>query len=172
MVLEPALPEPAIVMPEKRITLDNGRLLQTAALVYRPNSSDSGTDSCRHEILLITSRGSGRWIIPKGWPIKGQTLAQAALREAYEEAGIRGMVDEQDIGSYHYRKKDMPAFENNHFHVVVFAVLYQRQKKKWPEQGQRILAWLSPWEAAARVEEEELKHILTHFTPPPCHNRT
>ena len=72
------------------------------ALVYRLKNDAV-------EFLLITSRGTGRWIIPKGWPMPGRTLAQAALREAYEEAGIRGIVETSSIGSYQYYKCDMPA---------------------------------------------------------------
>jgi len=160
-------PDFGTVMPEKRLTLDDGRLLQVATLIYRPNTAAAAFDDmAMYEVLLITSRGSGRWIIPKGWPMRGRTLAQAASREAYEEAGIRGAIHEAAIGFYHYEKKDMRWDENNRFHVVVFAILYQQQKKKWPEQGQRILEWLPPAQAASRVEEIGLKKLLRNFTPP------
>jgi len=159
------------LVAQKRITLDNGRLLQVGALVYRPVAQDRfyplKSPSTGYEILLITSRGSGRWILPKGWPMPGRTLAAAALREAYEEAGIRGLSHEQPCGSYSYDKKDMPVGENNRFQVAVFAVFYQRQKKRWPEKQQRAFEWLAPAEAAERVEEAGLKEILLHFTPPP-----
>jgi len=156
------LPNP---IRKKRITLKNGRLLQVGALVYRPVPYSEGVDR-NHDILLITSRGSGRWILPKGWPMPGYSLAQAALRESYEEAGIRGLIHEPSIGTYFYEKKDMALMENNLFQVVVFAVLYQSQKKKWPERGQRIFDWVSPQEASHRVEENGLKKIIQNFTPP------
>jgi len=115
---------------KKRITLDNDRLLQVGTLIYRPCAADNLDDPpTKYEILLITSRGSGRWIIPKGWPMKGHNLPQAAIIEAYEEAGIRGEIHQATIGSYHYKKKDMLAGENNRFEVLVFALLYQCQKK-------------------------------------------
>jgi len=161
---------PQDLVANKRITLDNGRLLQVGALVYRPASPASLADSPlkqrNYEVLLITSRRTGRWIIPKGWPMRGRTLAQAALIETYEEAGIRGISDEKMCGHYHYAKNDMPMGENNRFHVVVFPVLYQRQAKRWPEQSERRVEWMSPAAAAARVEESGLKKILKRFAPP------
>jgi len=162
-------PDATAMIAQKRITLDNGRLLQVGALVYRPLPQNRAFDldkmNHRHEILLITSRGSKRWIIPKGWPMPGRTLAQAALREAYEEAGIHGVTEGRECGFYPYTKKDIPESKNNRFHVMVFAVLCQNQKKKWPEQKQRLIEWVSPLEAAARVEEDELKKLLLRFTP-------
>ena len=71
--------------------------LQVAALCWR--RSGKGL-----RILLITSRDTGRWVIPKGWPMRNRTDAEAAAREAYEEAGLRGIVAERSIGLYTYRK--------------------------------------------------------------------
>jgi len=187
----------SVKMPNKRITLADGRWLQVGALIYRlpqmvdnveppPSEQSKLLDEKRNEnkkleqfllikqqeceILLVTSRGRGRWIIPKGWPMKGRTLPQSALQEAYEEAGVRGFIHEESLGSYHYQKKDMAEGKNNRFHVMVFAILYQRQKKKWPEQGQRHFEWVTPLEASKRVEETNLKEILRQFTPPVLHS--
>jgi len=71
------------VATEKRILTPSGRLQQVAALVYRYEAEE-------RQVLVITSRGTGRWVIPKGWPQVGRTLAETAAREAYEEAGVRG----------------------------------------------------------------------------------
>ena len=67
--------------------------LQTGALPWRL------TQSNKPEVLLVTGRRSGRWMIPKGWPMSGKSLAAAAEREAFEEAGISGSVDSRPLGS-------------------------------------------------------------------------
>lgn len=146
------------VAHDKKIIVNGTQFLQVGALVYRLKEEAV-------EFLLITSRGTGRWIIPKGWPMPGKTLAQAALREAYEEAGIRGIVEISSIGAYQYCKYDMPAGENGNFSVDVFAVLYSHQEKKWPERGQRIFEWVTPQEAGNRVSEPQLKDILLNYRP-------
>lgn len=148
----------AKVAADKKIIVNGTHLLQVGALVYRLQNG-------KVEFLLITSRGTGRWIIPKGWPMPGKTLSQAALQEAYEEAGVRGIVETKAIGSYQYVKADVPAGENGKFSVDVFAVLYSHQEKKWPERGQRIFEWVPPDEAANRVIEPELKNLLLQYRP-------
>ncbi|MBN9046418.1 MAG: NUDIX hydrolase [Rhizobiales bacterium] len=144
------------VAKEKRILTPSGRLQQVAALVYRRDFGMLRT-------LVITSRGSGRWIIPKGWPQVGRTLPETALREAYEEAGVRGEVSPEAIGYYDYSKLDLPPERINQFSVAVFAVRFTGQEKDWPEREQRLCEWVSPDEAAARVEEVALKHVLRRF---------
>lgn len=144
------------IATEKRILTPTGSLQQVAALVYR--RAKDGL-----QVLVITSRGTGRWIIPKGWPQVGRTFAETALREAYEEAGVRGEVAETPIGSYGYCKLDLPPERINQFTVAVFAVRFTGQEKNWPEREQRQCEWVSPVEAANRVEEPELKQILRTF---------
>lgn len=147
-----------LVAADKKIIVNGTHFLQVAALVYRLQKGSV-------EFLLITSRGTGRWIIPKGWPMPGRTLSQAALQEAYEEAGVRGIAETISIGSYQYTKTDMPNGENGNFTVDVFAVLYSHQEKKWPERGQRIFEWVTPKEAANRVIEPQLKKLLLEYRP-------
>src|SRR6476661_3610138 len=72
--------------------------VQYGALPYRLGSASV-------EVLLVTSRATKRWIIPKGWPIKGLTPAKAAAREAYEEAGVRGRVAGRAVGQFRYQKR-------------------------------------------------------------------
>lgn len=144
------------IATEKRILTPSGSLQQVAALVYRRE------EDCLR-VLVITSRGTGRWIVPKGWPQVGRTFAQTALREAYEEAGVRGDVAPDPIGSYRYSKMDLPPERINQFTVAVFAVQFTGQEKNWPEREQRVCEWVSAEEAARRVEEPELKDILRHF---------
>ncbi|MFD1197178.1 NUDIX hydrolase [Brucella gallinifaecis] len=145
------------VATEKRILTPSGRLQQVAALVYRYHFGEL-------QILVITSRGTGRWIIPKGWPQIGRTLAQTAAREAYEEAGVRGEVSPHPIGSFDYSKNDLPRECINHFTVAVYALLCVERAKDWPEREQRICEWVSPSQAAKRVDEDDLKDILLNFT--------
>lgn len=96
----------------------------------------------------------------------GKTLAEAALQEAYEEAGVRGIIETRPIGHYVYEKSDMPEGRNGPFGVDVFAVAFSHQEKEWPERKKRIFAWMTPAEAAARVNEPELKQIFLEFSRP------
>ncbi len=144
------------IVSDKRIEMPDGRICQVAALVYRRKKN-------RPEILLITSRGTGRWVLPKGWPQIGKTFAQSAQREAYEEAGVRGDVAPFSIGTYTYEKHDVCDGESGDFIVDVFPMHFSHQEKNWPERGERRLDWVSVNEAAQRVEEPGLKNLLASF---------
>lgn len=111
------------------------------------------------EVLLITSRDTGRWIIPKGWPMAGRTLAQAALQEAWEEAGVRAATAEE-LGGYHYDKAQDEGFAIP-VEVKVFLVPVDELDDHWPEQAQRSRRWFPPGKAAALVAEPELAALLT-----------
>ena len=111
------------------------------------------------EILLISSRDTGRWVIPKGWPIKGLTPAETAAREAYEEAGLGGQIAKKPLGEF----EDGKRLNNGKVQptkVEVFAFEQMVQHPEWPEQGQRRLQWFSIPEAAEAVEEPQLKDII------------
>ena len=126
---------------------------QYAALPWRYSGGS-------REVLLISSRDTGRWVIPKGWPIRGLSPAETAAREAYEEAGLGGMVSKKPIGEFEYGKRlDNGAVLATR--VEVFALEQMVQHKDWPEQGQRRLQWFSVPEAAEAVEEPELKVIIS-----------
>ena len=118
---------------------------------------------CRHaengDVLLITSRDSGRWVVPKGWPMQGRSMAQAARREAWEEAGVRGTIGKDHIGTYHYTKM-LPKGILVPLEVQVFLMSVEKLSKGFPEQGQRRRGWFAPHVAASMVEEEGLKQIL------------
>ena len=111
------------------------------------------------EIMLISSRDTGRWVIPKGWPIKGLTPAETAAREAYEEAGLGGQVSKKPIGEFEYGKR-LNGGKVQPTKVEVFAFEQMVQHPDWPEQGQRRLQWFSIHEAADAVEEPQLKDII------------
>ncbi|WJH38666.1 NUDIX hydrolase (plasmid) [Aliirhizobium terrae] len=132
---------------------------QYGALCYR--WTDDGRDL---QVLLITSRGTGRWIIPKGWPMKKKKPYEAAAIEAWEEAGVRGRAKKAPVGRYTYIKwlddgNVAPCV------VEVFQVEVSATATEFKERGQRTLAWLSPEEAARRVREVELKSMLIDFRP-------
>jgi 8-oxo-dGTP pyrophosphatase MutT (NUDIX family) len=118
----------------------------------------------RIEILVITSRDSGRWVLPKGWPMKGKKPHEAATIEAWEEAGVRGKARKRSIGCYTYLKEldsetVVPCI------VEMFQIEVEELEAKFKERGQRAQAWVSPDEAARRVREIELKSLLVNFRP-------
>ena len=125
---------------------------QSAALPWRYSGD-------RREILLISSRDTGRWVIPKGWLIRGLTPAETAAREAYEEAGIGGQMSKKPIGHFEYGKR-LANGNVKPITVEVFALEQIIQHLEWPEQGQRMLKWFSVPEAAESVAEPGLKAII------------
>jgi 8-oxo-dGTP pyrophosphatase MutT (NUDIX family) len=114
----------------------------------------------RVEVLLMTSRDTGRWIIPKGNIAAGVTPAKAAAREAYEEAGIKGKIDSAiPLGFYTYFKK-LSSGEARAAAVEVYLLRVDARLKKWPEKGERKLSWVSPEAAAGLVEEPGVVPLL------------
>ncbi len=129
---------------------------QFGALCWRRNAGV-------FQVLLITSRDTGRWIIPKGWPMEGKSPEAAAAQEAFEEAGVCGEVLPQCIGFYSYDKGlDKPSDGPSHVPCVV--AVYPLQVSKladdFPERHERRRKWFTPKKAAGKVSEPELQHIL------------
>ncbi|AML50262.1 MULTISPECIES: NUDIX hydrolase [Falsihalocynthiibacter] len=116
------------------------------------------------QILLITSRRSRLWIVPKGWPINGKTPAQSAAIEAWEEAGAIGVMGDACIGLYSHTKKATKG-EILPVMVSLFALQVKRTAKKFPEKSQRKRKWVSRKKAASMVSDPELGKILRGFTP-------
>lgn len=130
---------------------------QYAALPYRYRNKTL-------EVLLLTSRDTGRWIIPKGWPKKRLSPHKLAMLEAFEEGGIRGKAASRPIGRYHYLKR----FETKNdvqCRVSVFPMIVEEELDKWPEKDERTRKWTTPEEAATLVDEDELAEILRNFDP-------
>lgn len=142
--------------PEK---LFSGAFVQQyAALCFRPVSGGG------IEILVVTSRDSGRWIIPKGWPMKRRKPYEAAEIEALQEAGVRGKVRKKPIGRFTYLKL-LDDGDVAPCVVDVFQIEVTDVAEKFKEKGERVIAWVSPDEAARRVREIELKSLLVEFVP-------
>ncbi|MDZ7926691.1 MAG: NUDIX hydrolase [Agrobacterium sp.] len=132
---------------------------QYGALCFRYKEGGSGI-----EVLVITSRESRRWIIPKGWPMKGKKPYEAAAIEAWEEAGVRGRAKKKPVGRYTYLKE--LADGNVAFCIVdLFQIEVTEMMTDFKERGQRVFDWVSPSEAARRVREIELKSLLVNFNP-------
>lgn len=111
------------------------------------------------QVMLLTSRETHRWVIPKGWPIKGLKPAEVAAREAYEEAGLAGrIIGKRRIGMFEYQKQ-LPGGPVL-CEVRVFLLWVNGQSRKWPEKTQRETRWFDPAEAAALVDEDGLAEII------------
>jgi len=131
--------------------------IQYAALPWRQAGR-------RLEILLITSRETRRWVIPKGWPIKGKSSAKSAAREAFEEAGVRGKLKKKPVGAYAYDKR-LKNGRLQRVRVTVFALEVQEEADVFPEAAQREKQWSAPEDAARAVDEPELMVLLATFKP-------
>lgn len=132
---------------------------QYAALPFRRTLEGSV------EVMLITSRNTRRWIIPKGWPMGDRPPHKVAAQEAEEEAGIEGRVAKKPLGFYHYDKM----LSNGTFvrcRVDVFALDVKKQKSTWPERKHRERRWLSLDEAVQIAGDVELKPLIRAFVPP------
>lgn len=116
----------------------------------------------RLEILLLTSRDTGRWVIPKGWPKKGLEPWETAAEEAYEEGGIHGAIEQKALGSYDYRKR-MDDGDDLDCRVTVFPLQVRSQSYTFPESGQRECKWFDARRAAALVDEPDLRRLMTRF---------
>lgn len=130
---------------------------QVAALPYRTNLAGAP------EILLVTSRETRRWVIPKGWPMKDRADHDAAAQEAFEEAGVTGRVGASAVGAYRYWKRRRT--RSDLCVVNVYPLEVRAELEDWPERGERQRTWFSPAEAAGLVDEPGLREILRRFDP-------
>lgn len=132
--------------------------VQYAALPWREEGESV-------EILLATSRDTRRWVIPKGWPMKGRKPHIVAAIEAAQEAGLNGATEKSKLGDYHYRKR-IAANVSVWCRVEVYPMRVQLQRKKWPEKKQRVTQWFAQKIAAGLVDEPELRQLILEFSPP------
>jgi len=141
-----------------KLSLSDKRSVRTqfGALPYRISEG-------KIEIMLITSRRTGRWIIPKGWPMDGETPAGAAATEAFEEGGVSGKLKHNVLGFFAYDKDveddKLPCV------VAVFPLKVKKQHKSYPEKSERRRKWMSQKKASKMVSEPELRQIIRLFDP-------
>ena len=112
-------------------------------------------------LLLVTSRETRRWVIPKGWPMKGKRAHEAAAQEAYEEAGVVGRTERRAIGTYRYWKRHEASF--GLCRVEVFPLAVDRLEETWPEQEERMRQWFASADAASIVDEPGLAALIIAF---------
>jgi 8-oxo-dGTP pyrophosphatase MutT (NUDIX family) len=131
--------------------------VQYGALPFRFNKAGS------LELLLVTTRQTKRWIIPKGWPAKGMKPAKSAAREAYEEAGIRGAIGRKSIGAFFYEKRLEESDSTIACEVRVFPMNVKRRLKTWPEAHERDARWFEPRDALSALGDEGLRDLIAAF---------
>ncbi|MCO5733160.1 NUDIX hydrolase [Rhizobium sp. SSA_523] len=132
-------------------------LQQYAALCYRMDAT-AGL-----QVLLLTSRETRRWVIPKGWPMKKKKPHAVAEREAYEEAGVSGKADKQAFGFFTYLKRRKSGLLVP-VRVQVHTLCVEAMLEDFPEKGTRDLEWVSCDEAAKRVRESGLSALFLEFS--------
>ena len=112
----------------------------------------------RAEVMLITTRGAGRWTIPKGWPLAESLGAECAAREAFEEAGVRGRIEPYSIGVFEYWKRTK---KNRTFlSVTAYALHVEEVAWDWPEREERKRAWFSPEIACRLTANDDLSALI------------
>lgn len=114
------------------------------------------------EVLLMTSRDTGRWVIPKGWPMARKCAYEVAAQEAFEEAGVHGTVETETLGDYTYSKVLRDGLKVT-CKVQVYALEVTGVAKNFKEKGERTIEWVSCDEAAKRVQEPELRNLFLAF---------
>ncbi len=129
---------------------------QYAAL---PVSNEAGN----LKVMLVTSRGTGRWIIPKGQPERKLKPFEVAAKEAYEEAGLVGQVRQRAVGTYRSVKGRRDGTAEPCL-VKVYLLEVECQLDDWPEKGEREIAWFSPAQAAMKVADGGLVEILLNLS--------
>ncbi len=118
------------------------------------------------QVVLITSRETGRWVIPKGWPVAGLKPCTAAAREAWEEAGVVGRISDKPLGEYLYDKIKSPVLATR-CAVAVFPLRVEALKRRFPEASERLRRWFSADQAAELVAEPALAQLLQSVATQP-----
>lgn len=129
---------------------------QYATLAYRT--------SPELEIMLVSSRETERWVIPKGWPMKGRKPHAAAALEAIEEAGVTGTISKSPIDTYNYDKR-LSDGDVITCTVEVYPMMVEVERADWPESEQRTRQWFSLTAAAEAVEQDTLKTLIGRLKP-------
>ena len=134
--------------------------LQIAALPIRWDAEG------KLRVLMVTSRRTGRWVMPKGWHMNGKMPWAAAEIEALEEAGAVGFISDEAVGTYHYMKS-IDGGTRMRCRVTVYPMIVQKLKRRWKERKMRKRHWFSPKSAARLVQERELSELLLKLADKP-----
>lgn len=130
---------------------------QLAALCWRMEKGEP-------QVLLITSRGTGRWVVPKGWPMEGRAPWDAAAIEAWEEAGVKGRIEDRPLGQFSYEKYlNRSRSKSRNCDVAVYPLRVDVLSEDFPEKEERQRQWFSLEAAAQKVDEPSLQALLTSF---------
>lgn len=153
----PTAVKPSVAKPlPKKQAVEQARkgktIRQVAAIPFRRGAEGS------IEVMLVTSRQTQRFIVPKGWPMPGKSGRKAATIEAREEAGVIGKTLKQPAGSYSYWKRLTTSFAR--VNVTVYLLAVSEELASWPEARTRQRAWLSAEDAATLIDEPELATLL------------
>ncbi|MFD2052577.1 NUDIX hydrolase [Mesorhizobium calcicola] len=132
------------------------RIRQVAAIPFRLNARGD------IEVMLVTSRTTRRFIVPKGWPMKGKSGRKAATIEAREEAGVLGKTLREPAGTYSYWKRLANRFVR--VDVIVYLLEVSEELANWQEARQRQRAWLAPADAAMLIDEPDLSTLVATLT--------
>ncbi|AZV20146.1 NUDIX hydrolase [Mesorhizobium sp. M7A.F.Ca.CA.001.07.2.1] len=128
------------------------RIRQVAAIPFRLTARGD------IEVMLVTSRTTRRFIVPKGWPMKGKSGRKAATIEAQEEAGVLGKTLKQPAGTYSYWKRLANRFVR--VDVIVYLLEVSEELADWQEAKRRQRAWLAPADAAMLIDEPDLSTLV------------
>ena len=128
-----------------------------------PARDQAGVIPFRHkrkriEICLIRRKGQKKWKIPKGFVDPGETPRQTALKEAWEEAGLRGRLVGESVGSYEYEKWNLDLT------VAVFLMEVKEAADEWDESESRERGWLPLDDALAQLKKHPAKGLLAHVS--------
>ena len=129
--------------------------LQYAALPWRKTARGL-------EFLLITTRTTRRWIVPKGWPLKNLTPAECVAYEALEEAGVIGTVARRALGTFIYDKRQKSG-KLVPCRVRVFPMEVVTQRRKWVERDVRKLRWCTCAEEIVLLSDAGLQRLVAKF---------
>jgi 8-oxo-dGTP pyrophosphatase MutT (NUDIX family) len=146
------------VAQKRKLKIARRSARQCAALAFAERGGEL-------RVMLVTSRETRRWVLPKGWTEKDVPPHEQAAREAYEEAGLVGEIAPEPVGSYTYEKR-LPDGSTVPCEVDVFPMRVERQLKSWPEKRQRETAWFALGQAAMAVDEGGLAMLLLGLALP------
>ena len=107
------------------------------------------------KVCLVTSSSGKRWVVPKGCLEPGKTTHEIALQEAWEEAGLAGVLAPEPVGSYLYEKAGAIC------HVTLYVLEVTDAATDWPERSFRERTWVDFDEAMARLGEPGLREVIS-----------